>query len=217
MTTPARRKIGHRLGLVGWANFLRRIQIAPYTTAELMGHEVTCHNTVRVLMRRMHAVRLIHIGGWQAREVKCKGYSAIWHFGAGQDVPYPDGKAPNQPRRAKNIISGMVAFAALMQALEDPTTKADLQDATGLSEETIRVFLEHARTIGLVRIAEWQATQGDGYPAAMWQIGDAPDKRRPKPMPRAKVQRVARERRRAVADAMELHRMVVGISYGESA
>ena len=212
-----RRKIGARLGMVGYVSILRAIQRRPATTAQVCDAEIGSLNTARFLLRKMHAVKLIHVGAWQAREARCKGYTAVWHFGAGQDVPYPSGEVPKPSKRANNISSSMVAFAELMRALAEPTTKAELAERTGLSDETIRVVLEHASDIKMVRVAGWQPTEGDGYPAALWQLGYGPSPARPAPIPRIEIHRAESAKRRRARDAVRLQQAVLGMAALEAA
>ncbi|RZJ12192.1 MAG: hypothetical protein EOP39_04340 [Rubrivivax sp.] len=207
-----RRKIGARLGLVGYASILRELQKTPATIAQVVEAHCIAENTAGFVLRKMHAVRLIHIGAWRQREARSKGFAAVWHFGAGVDAPYPEAPLLKVGKRANYIACSMVALAELMRTLEVPSTKAELMERSGLNEETIRVFLNHARRIHLVRIADWQPTEGDGYQAALWQLGAGPSPARPKAVSRREIDRHHSAKRSLARKAMSLHRAVLGVA-----
>lgn len=211
MTESPKRKIGARLGIVGYGSVLRQLQQGASTTEQVCAAHIGCMNTTRFVIRKMHAVKLIHVAGWAPRATRCGGYTQLWGFGAGPDVQYPDGGQPlRTPSRSNNVSSSMVALSELLRALQEPCTKAELQDCTGLNEETIRKFLEHARRIHLVRIAGWQPTEGDGYSAALWQLGAGPTPPRPKAIPRAQIHRAQTRKRSEARKALRMHNAMFG-------
>lgn len=212
------RRVGARLGMVGYASILQYLQKSPATVEKVAEAFGITLNTARFVLRKMHAVRLIRIGAWQARTVRCGGFMPVWHFGRDTDAPYPDGGHPlREYQRANNVRCTMVALAELLRTLETPSTKAELQDRTGLNDETIRVFLNHAKSIHLVRIAGWQPTEGDGYAAALWQIGSGPSAPRPKALSRMAIDKARRGRRRDASKALALQHALMAVPYREAA
>ena len=214
---PACRAVGatyKRLCWKGYASILRRTQLAPSTYSELAAHIDAGLPNVRRIVNRMHDLRLVHIAGWERRTAKgC--FEALFAFGAGQDAPYPSGSRPGEKRRTPPAMMSryrqrpeLMAFAHIVRALAVPTTRKELLEATGATLSNLAIFLRHCKAIGLVRVAAWDASR-PGMPAEALQIGDAPDAKRPKPLPRSEVQRRCRERRKEREAASALMAAIV--------
>lgn len=210
-----RRKSGLRLGMTGYASILRRLMRKPMTAAEVCEAEIGCMNTARVVLRRMHVCRLVHVSGWKPRTVKCGGFAAVWSAGDAEDVPYPAGELKKVPAKRNNVSSAMVAFASLIRELREPSTKAELALATGLSEETVRKFIDHARSIRLVRIGGWHRAGHDGRQAAMWVLGSTADAPRPSVKSRQQIDRDNNQRRRERANFRRLQAAVTVFPFAQ--
>lgn len=155
--------------------------------------------SIRSTLRRMLSLRLVHVDSIIAGPRNAP--TMRWAAGAGPVTAAPC-CAPMQPR------AELISFAALLRALAEPMSAAELADTTGTSRNNLYRALPLLRQAGLIRIAEWQVRLHGGSPLALHALGSGPDAPRPKPLPRKLIQkrsrdaRLSRQRQAAVSRAL---------------
>jgi len=172
----------HRLALKGYANILRLLELSPSTPPEVAAATGTAECAIREVLRRMESLGLIHAIAWVPSK---KGpWRPMYSFRRGLAVPYP-GSRRTCKTTGWNFRPELLAFANTMKAvMEGPTTEQDLHELSGQSRTTLRYFMRHCKSIGLVHIGDWHKNPGC-VPAPMWSIGKKADKPRPAPTPLA--------------------------------
>lgn len=138
--------------------------------------------TVNDLTKRLAAAGLIYPGGW---ELSGTHWIPVWRIGDKPHAPHPRGKALQKlpPRRE------VVAFAALWNELQTPTTTSQLVEASGIDRITTGRIIKYARELRMVRIAGWMDQPGQGARAPMFALGGRADEPKPPPRPMAELQR----------------------------
>lgn len=138
--------------------------------------------TVNDLTKRLAAAGLIYPGAW---ELSGTHWVPVWRIGNKPHAPHPRGKAlqklPPKPE--------VVAFVALWNELQTPSTTRQLVEASGIDRITVGRILKHARELRMVRIAGWMDHPGQGQRAPMYAIGGGADEPKPAPRPMAELQR----------------------------
>lgn len=184
----------------GWceyADILKSLMLLPGTNPEMSARFGMSYARMRIILNRFHDLGVIHVGGWKKRDCVITGAAmAVFHFGKGTDAPgVANGPRSRKPRKltAQHEQTQMVH---VMRLLVDPITKNDLAAASGSSQRTICKFVNHLHSIGMCHIHAWSQQMKGGSPAAMWQLGNARDARRPEPLSSAQLSRNAWERRK---------------------
>ncbi len=134
---------------------------------------------------------LIHPQGW---ELHGSHWVAVWQSGPGEAAPHPVRGIVKAPRCTRIEL---LAFAHLWAELQEPSTKQDLVDASGYTEGTVRMLVEHARARRMVRISEWLVNMGSGGDhTPLYQHGSKADEPKPQRQDKALLDRQYWERRR---------------------
>lgn len=191
--TIGKRVTGQRLGIMGYLFALREIQKSPLSNYELASVMSLCRKNAGLLARRLRSVGLIHIGGWADGSIPQSAKVPIYHYGPGEDMPYPTGRVIAS-KATNSINSSAIAASVFLKILEHPISKADIAELTGFNHRQSLRVVNYAHEIGLVRIADWMPSFGPGVPTAMYALGDKPDASRPKKMGRQRRQKIQRVR-----------------------
>lgn len=197
------RRKNQRLSMAGYADVLRAVVDGPVTQREVVERAGIAKTNAWRILGTLHHMRVIHISAWVARPRS--PYMPAYGIGDKPDAPMPttrpNGKACEvmaAPKSAPSRLSAeVIGFAALVRALEQPASVAELEAATGIFERTIRNAIGRMRELGLVFIADWERrAYGGGLPIAnyQWGIGQR-DKPRLQPLGRQRAQRRYRESR----------------------
>jgi hypothetical protein len=153
----------------------------PLTAAELSKRLDLRLDAARYWLAGLAQIGLLHVVEWRKG---IQGPSpATYAFGAAESV------APPKARKPRPVsMANLGAFKALWEQLQgEPSTQAELCEASGMAVGTVRRLLVAMRAARLVRLAEWQVRVGCGGVATpMFQVGAAPDA--PKPKPRTQAQ-----------------------------
>lgn len=192
------------LGWTGMASILRLLQLQQATVPEIIARCSAHENTVRDAVHCMRAMKLVHVAAWSRRAPPASGHREVWGFGAGPDAPHPSPRHTRAADPRRHMRSSVIAMAYVVRALEKPVSKAYLEAISGADRATVRKFLDHAQTIGLVRVAGWSKHASGGQPMALWCLGDGPSVERPPLKTRAEMLRDSRRRRRARELSAEL-------------
>lgn len=134
---------------------------------------------------------LIHPQGW---ELHGSHWVAVWAIGAGDSAPHPVRGIMKAPRCTRIEL---LAFAHLWSELQEPSSKQDLIDASGYTEGTVRMLVEHARARRMVRVGDWLVNMGSGGDhTPLYQQGSTADEPKPAPQCKTLLDRQYWERRR---------------------
>lgn len=197
---------GRRLGWTGYATILRDLQRLPTTAQEIaVRHDVQLQ-TARRVMARLHELRAVHVLTWTRPNVRGSSIP-VWAFGPGTDAvrPEPPSGTPRQPLSRATALPELVQVVQMLRLLErEPISKTALSAAVGSQWGNVGRFVEHCRSIGLVRIADWEQRIRGGAPAALYQLGSGPDVKRPARQDRREVERRSRQARLAKANTVRL-------------
>ena len=175
-----------------YALLMREI-VGRCTTTELHTRLGISSSTAYAIILRLNAQRLIHIAEWSP--AGRGGPVPVWAIGDADNAPRPltAKGVPSKRGTAKPAPRiEVIAFAKVIKALSlsEPMTQAQIADISGSSAGQIGRFVRFARSLGLIRIGEWDRRDFGGSPAAMYEFApDQPDVPRPKPMCRLAVVR----------------------------
>lgn len=168
-----------------YAKLLRAVWTTPKTVRASAAEAGCSRRVARILMARMHSLRLVHIAGWCQ---SAKGpMAAKWQVGDGPDAPRPIckcGKTMPMKERLplRPSITGVDAIylATLIRALAEPQTAASLRQITGRHPTTIYATLRALRAAGIAHVCDWTRERERGDWAPHWRLGiDKPDAPRP--------------------------------------
>lgn len=123
---------------------------------------------------------LIHPKGW---ELHGSHWVAVWAMGAGEAAPHPSRGIVQAPRCTRIEL---LAFANWWKELQEPSSKQDMADASGYTQGTVRMLVDHARARRMVGISDWLVNMGSGGDhTPLFQRGRQMDA--PKPPPQCKT------------------------------
>ena len=159
--------------------------------------------TVNDLTKRMAALGLIHVSGW---ELSGTHWMPVWKIGDKPHAPHPMGKVLQKLRPRQDVT----AFAALWSELETASTTRQLMDASGIDRITLGRIIKHARDLRMVRIAGWMPHPGQGARIPMYALGGAADEPRPAARPMAELQRESAARIAAREKTSLLYAAITG-------
>lgn len=194
---------------LGFARILRLLADAQRTADALMLDLGWSQDRVRMHLRTLHALGVIHIAFWH--DEAHRDMQPSWGIGAKADAPMParrrSGARPQGCRfiaeRPKLTPIG-IAFKSVLDALAEPRSQKDLFEETGVDRVTLRALVDGMRRLRLVRIAGYDRREcgRGGRPMPMYQfaIDGPPDASKPRPLPMAELNRrgrVARSQKRA--------------------
>lgn len=174
---------GRRLGCAGFAQLLA-LMATKATIPELAVRAGVNVNTAYRFVRTMHHAGMVRILEWRPGPLG-RQYP-VYIAGRGKDAEAP----PNAARTSSSALSSEVlGFASLLRAMQDdPTSKADLIEETGVSHTTVKTTLEACVQHGLIHIAGWapRTASGCGQPLPLYLLGPGRAAKRPARVP-AKV------------------------------
>ena len=202
-------------GIRGYASILRLLMGSNATTAQIASvmtfgkNEKSNRYAINRLLRRLQPMGIVHVAEW-SRGIGCPPCE-VWSFGPGENAAAParyDGlpRVRLVPSDLKMRIETFT-FGQIMLALVDGHSVIDLADLVGGALVALYPFIRHAHAIGLVHICEWHR-QPSSNPRPVYRLGAAPDKPRPKALPKSETDRRYRERREARESAQAICRMI---------
>lgn len=205
---------GNRLGFAGYAELTRALIDQPHSSVTLQQECGIGHAAAQRFLHGLHSLGWLYVHSWElARNNRTTPRFA---FGVGvsdakqtpssrrQKVPATVAAAPIGPRK---VNPELIAFAAMLGALQEAMTRVDLVAAVGIHKATVSVAIRAMREHRIVHVAEWDHPDRRSAPVERFQFAvnknDAP---RPKPTPKPVRQAVYRRRRRLKAAHLEMLR-----------
>lgn len=199
------------MGLVGYIDILAAIKANPSTKTKAQIAVGIGHTAINPLIGSMHKTGLIHISGWSME------YDwpteAIYSYGEGQDVEPPKFRPNGRPvsgvrgpvvRRPRAEV---VALASLLRCLQEPMTKSELKDATGMAETTIRAALRRLQKHRMAYVSSWVSAPGRSFAlCAAYELGDSKDKPKPKARTKNEVAKRYRDARKVREESQAIGR-----------
>lgn len=178
-------KRGQHLSVCDLADILKLITASPMTARQVFEQHKTGLVVLRRLLRCMVQLDVAHVSGW---DHSIRGTpAAIFAGGSGENVEPPlnrDGSATKTPWAKGARIrpsANMIMFGALVRALDEGATVAELVERVGCNPATAARFVNHMRRLGLAHIGAWHQSW-TGYPSRVFMLGAGRDVRRPKPL-----------------------------------
>lgn len=179
-----------------YTDIVRGLQSQPGTGREVAERHGICACTARALLRELHTVGILRVSGWR-RVGNCGPLDRLFTTKPGEDVPPPLSTVGRplllKPPKRSRPRPAVIAFAALWEALHDPSTAHQIAEECGMGQQAIYRFLAHARSLRLVRVSGW--VRIGVVPVALYALGSKADVPRPERMPNAAVKRRCRQRK----------------------
>jgi hypothetical protein len=174
-------------------------------------------SNMRMVMRRMLALKLVHISGWTPKAWHVVP-SPIYKEGDGTNAPPPltNRGAESRHQAALEVRvpagSNLVAFSEIVKAMKDaPTHRIDLAVLSGTNHDSICTLIRHMHNIRLIHVAGWE--RGNyGIPKQLMAWGDRTDKPRPPRLVRPKSGEQHRRRKQ-----LRMLQAVAGVPWSPSA
>lgn len=200
-------------GQSGWLLYARVLRCTAYggaTAIEAAQALGVCLQTMRKLLRRLHALRLVHIAAWEpvgthnmpvARFVLGDGEDARYVYRKRRGPTAKTGVAPLM--KAIKPRPELTAFASIVRTLQaGPCTVAALAQFCGLNQSFLYKLVKTMHELRLLRIADWELRLYGGCPGRVYAFEvDGRDAPRPKPVQRQVIDARRRIRRYAGAVA----------------
>lgn len=176
--------MGKPISLQNYADILKIVRDNPSSAAKVSQATGFRVENIRLCLRRMHALGLVHIIGWTP-----KAYHTvprpIYREGAGTDVPPP---LTNQGRPSRHqaaqeirIVAGanLVAFSVVVKMMKaGPSHRIELAAESGTNHDNLCKLVRHMHRIGLVHVADYERGRS-GVPKQLMAWGEKKDKPRP--------------------------------------
>lgn len=187
-------------GYYAYAKLMRTLLEGPATSKALSEKHGFKRQAVPELMRRLHHLKVVHIGDWERIPQRGCGWREVWALGEGADAPRPlrcDGLKSLRPPFKLGFRSQVFNFGQLMLALRDGHTVLSMRDLTGIERHCLDDLLQFMRKLRLIHIPEWYRNTS-GSPSPVFKLGDKRNEPRPKPLGKtsARAQAYPDERRR---------------------
>jgi hypothetical protein len=180
-----------RIGMAGYVRILAMLRDEPRTVRELADTGIVGRTGAGRIIGSLHHLRVLRIVGWRQRP-GCRT-QPMYGISKAEDAPAPalrpNGR-PVEPLKPRKVLlsTEVVALVSLMRALEDPMSKAELMQATGLWLGGLRPVLAALRRHGFVRIALW-VHPAHGPVVPHFQLGSGYDASRPPRITRSETNR----------------------------
>ncbi len=171
-------------GYYAYAKLMRTLLEAPATSNFLSDKHDFTRKSVPQLMRRLHHLKVVHIGDWERIEQRGCGWKEVWALGEGADAPQPlrsDGLKSFRPPFKLRFRSQVFNFGQLMLALRDGHTVLSMRDLTGIERHCLDDLLAFMKQLHLIHITEWHRNPS-GSPSPVFKLGDKCNQPRPKPL-----------------------------------
>lgn len=173
-----------RLGLAGYARILALLRTGAMSSVEFESAAGVGHTTAHRVLLGMYALGLVHIAGW-SMEPDCPTLPRFIGF-SGKDVApplfRPNGRpiaAVRMPRKIKPPAE-LAFFKLVLASLEEPVTRGELKQATGINDYTARIALAALLKYRIAHIACWTSQSRNGGPRmANFMLGSKPSAHRP--------------------------------------
>lgn len=209
--------MGARLSWKGYADILSRLRAIPMSVSELARASGNNLSNMRMVMRRMLALKLVHISGWTPKAWHVVP-SPIYKEGDGTNAPPPltnRGTASRHQAALEVRVpagSNLVAFSEIVRAMKDaPTHRIDLASISGTNHDSICTLIRHMHDIRLIHVAGWERGNS-GIPKQLMAWGDRQDKPRPPRLVRPKSGEQHRRRKQ-----LRMLQAVAGVPWSPSA
>lgn len=187
-----------RLGMEGFVMLLALLRDEPLHVRRLQEAAGIGHTAAYRFLLSMHGLQRLHIAHWKAEPGRA--LAPCFAFGPGTDAA-PPGARPNGRRvegtrlPLPRVNPSLIALETLLRALEEPASRQELQQATGLDIDTVRETVDAPVATGLAHVPLWQWRDQGGAPVPQYQLG--PGRNAPMPRVRPKQRReLLRERGR---------------------
>jgi hypothetical protein len=174
-----------RKGMRGHAAILGTLLLSDKTANQIADAVDGIARTIRPTLRQMVNIGFIHVCGF---DHSMKGTpQAIFRFGQGRNAEMPISKRRKKPctnqwskEYKPRIGSELIAFKSIWNEMSSGSTKTEIIEQTGVHWSTLAVLMREMKALNLIHICGW-ISSSDGYPAAVYMLGQGRDVRRPKP------------------------------------
>lgn len=191
-----------RVGVAGYVRVLAMLREKPCTIPQAVGFVGVARVSCYRILTTMHHLKLVHVSGWSTEYDRRT--LPIYSYGPGEDAQPPLFRANGKPvQNAKlptlrDFSSEVMSLRLLIEAMSFmPVSRAEMERITGLHYRTVRMALEAMVRHGLVHIDHWEPREvAGGPPTAHFIFGPGRSAPRPKPIPRAEINRRNNDRRR---------------------
>jgi hypothetical protein len=195
--------MGARIGLIGYAEILGAVRVAPLSGIEVTAAIGRDHpQNINEVLRAMLGLRLVHVAAWTA-PVRYAPPRPRFRAGDGVDVPPPATKWGDRSGFSAMMLSpkrpgiNMLALAELMRLLrERPSRLPEIADKSGIHETRVGPLMRELHRQRLVHVAVWMRGRS-GPPAAFYALGARRDAARPAPLTSSQTTRNWYQRKRA--------------------
>jgi hypothetical protein len=194
MLTGARRKSGHRLLGLGYAQILRMVVDGPVSWLEVTAKLGLARTTSQRVLRGFVHQGLAHTSHWLWPAKHGGSPRPYYTFGPGVCAVRPRHVEGRQARTAAELL----AFCDLVKALQYAAwTKGPLAHHLGQAERTVGQIVNAMHELRLLHIDDYRTRRtGAGAPMFTWGP-DEEDAKKPKPMTAKQLHKRATKRRTA--------------------
>jgi hypothetical protein len=158
---------------------------SPLTAADAATKTGHGQRTCAIWLRGLELIGRLHVVDWVQCNVKGPR-AAVWAYGAGASTLPPCGRRPSRRVSMANLGS----LRVIMDCLQDPCSRQELAEVSGMSPATINPVLRALRREKLVRV--WghdRAVGATGPHYELFRLGSGPDAPRPAARPMVECQR----------------------------
>ena len=114
--------------MIGW---LKLMLLGAYTIREMANRTGMHYETLRPIIKRMHAEGLVHVAGWRV-EATGRHYAARYQYGIGVDAKKPRPRTVAERQRKYNAKLARVAEDKLSPASTRLVANSALESAFGM-------------------------------------------------------------------------------------
>lgn len=195
-----------RLGWAGYADIIAALMREPCCAPDLATTQRAKVQTIRRVLGRLHALKVIHIAKWERRAFGAAFPFYLW--GNGTDAVCPTGR-PGVPQGKLTRVTAMpelVQVVAIIRAMSgiDPVSLAQITEETGSAWGNVGRLVRHCHKLGIVHIGGWERRIRGGAPSRLFAFGPGQDEPRPKTESRAVIERRSRQARQQRAQTLAM-------------
>ena len=196
------RKACARIGMPGYIDILSALKTKPRSKIAVQAATGLGHTAINPILASMHVLRLIHVSGWNM-EYDCPT-EPVFSYGPGEDAPPPTKRPSGHKVRGVRIPkvsrprSEIVALAHLLRCLQEPITKDELHEQTGLSATAIRSAIRQLQKRRIAYVSCWVDAPGRSHAlCAAFELGGKLDAPRPRALTKNEIAKRYRDARKA--------------------
>lgn len=211
-TAVAKRKSGNRLLGPGYAQALRVFVNGRASWLDIAAACGVTRGAAQALCHGMRRQKLIHVVDWYRKFSRGGGWTPIYAFGPGVNMPHP---LPSFTVSQKSTPSELLAFCDLVKTMQGTAWHAKgLAVALDQCERTVRRTMKAMHALRLIHVEDFDHRKNGGYGYALYQWGpDQEDMKKPARQSKRAIwtrnNQVQAARRQQV---MLMHAMVLGVS-----